>query len=95
MATGSSKRRKRREKRAAAARADGGGADDQSGGFGCLELGTPVANVDEVAARARLRRFLRDRRDYPERWLVDGNSFFEDRYESFCRGEYDCEDLEA
>ena len=52
MATGSSKRRKRREKRAAAARADGSGADDQSGGFGCLESGTPVANVGEVAALA-------------------------------------------
>ena len=85
MAAGSSKRRRRREKRAAAARADGGGADDQSGGFGSLE-GAPVADAGEVAARARLRRFLMDRRDYPERWLGDGHSFFEGWYESFCRG---------
>lgn len=95
MPSGSSKRRKRRERRALAARADGGAADGRSGCLGSLGRGAPVEGDSQAGLRARLRRLLKEKLEYRDDWLADGDWEFEMLYSRVRRGESVlCEELQ-
>ena len=73
---------------------DGGAADGPSGCLGSLGRGSFVTEADQAALRARVRQLLKEKFDYPDIYLADGNSMFEDWYESVSQGRSVlCEDV--